>query len=54
MKATKQNYKLVNQITKLLSDAGCTVKDATDILIYTSKEIVANSKVQMTENELAN
>ena len=49
MEATKRNIALVNNITCQLENAGCTVKDATEILAYASREIVANSKVQSSK-----
>ena len=49
MEATERNFGLVNWIIKRLVEENCTVKDATEILAYTSREIVANSKVSASE-----
>ncbi len=49
MQATDKNFILVSQITNLLVENNCTVKDATELLNYVSREIIANSKVQEVE-----
>ena len=52
VEATKQNFRIADQVLTILAKENCTVLQATEILTYVSAQVHARTTVQFTEGDL--
>ena len=52
MDATKQNYRIAEQIIETLVNENCTIDQATEILAFVSRQIRCTSHVQFSAEAL--
>ena len=52
VEATRQNFRIADQVLTILAKENCTVLQAAEILTYVSDQIRARSTVQFNEGDL--